>query len=280
VKNKRKIFRSIFLFAIVGIFAASLTSVTLLRLPHFYEQTRQDKFISFIILFCFYLLLVLIAVNILLIPHIVKYLKKSNLIFIITLIVILTILLSVNSAHYWAVPLVHTVEICFDAPSEDVSLTILELVDPSSDRLYSLARFGLDHYPIILDSGTCVNGQVMNLLSPLTHPYIGYQADVIIDKIPREGRFLISINKMPSIVTFNSDQETEISKRILVRDGFDKGAFHQNPWDQRWFKVFKLLSIFISSVFITLSLFGITEYFFNFADEFNNHSNGKLKDGN
>lgn len=280
VKNKTKIFLSIFLIAATIIVAASLTVVTLLRLPFFYEQPRQGKFISFIILFCFYLLPVFIATIYLLLPHIDQYLKKSNLIFIITIIVLLTILLSLNSAHYWAVPFVHSVEICFDASNGEDNLTILELVDPTTNRLFSLARFGLDHYPIILDSGTCVNGQVMNLLSPLTHPFIGYQADVLVEENPPDGRFMISINDVPSIVTFNSDQEEETSTRILVRDGFGKGGYYQNPWDLWWFKGIKLLNILLSAVFITLSLFGITEHLFNFAGESHHHSNGTSNDIN
>lgn len=280
MKNKQKIFLRIFLIGAAVVVAASLTVVTLLRLPYFYEQPGQGKFISFIILFCFYQLLVFIAAIYLILPHIDQYLKKSNLIFIITIIVLLTILLSLNSAHYWAVPLVHSVEICFDASNGEDSLTILEMVDPNTDRLYSLARFGLDHYPIILDSGTCVNGQVMNLLSPLTHPFIGYQADVIVDEMPPDGRLMISINKVPSVVAFNSDLETETSTRILVREGFVRGEMRRNPWDQRWFKGIKLLTILFSAVFISLSLFGITEHLFNFSGEFHYHSNGTSNDGN
>lgn len=272
---------SIISFIIVAVVvAACLTALTLFRLPIVYEQTAGQRTISFVLLGVLYLVLVLIASIIFIFPHINQYTKKSNLIFIITMVVILSAVMTVSSAHYWAVPQIHRVKLCFHAENEADNLKILKLVDPNTNRLYSPISFGFERYPIILDSGSCIEGQLTNLLSRLTLALIGYRVDVTVQENPPEGRFSISVNEEPAVVNFTQDAGEQTPMPIVVKDGFDKGTMIEVPWGQHWFIGLKLMIILISALFISLFLFGLTEAFFRFSDEAYHPPNGSSNDEN
>jgi len=192
--------------------------------------------------------------------------------------IFLTAVLAVSSAHFWALPQIHSVQLCFDASNGEDSLKIQKLVDPNTNRLYSPNSFGSNRYPIILDSGSCVDGQVMNLLSRLTLALIGYRVDVFVQDNPPDGRLLVSVNEAPAVVTFNRDDQNQTATPIVIKDGFDKGMSVNKPWGQLWFAGIKFITLMVSSIFITLVLFGITEHAFDYSDKDRNLTNGAVDD--
>ena len=280
MKIKDKTRNIILITLVAGIIAASLSALTLFRLVGFYEQTAGKKIISIIILGVFYCALIMLASIFFILPHIKQVTRKSSLIFMIMLFLLLTGVLTLSSANYWGVPQLHQVKLCLDASNERGSLAIEKLVDPNTNRLYSPNSFGFDRYPISIESGECIDGELTNLLSRLTLALIGNQVDVTVQNNPPDGRFFISINEAPAVVVFDRESDEQTPDPIVVKDGFDQGKRVGMPWGQRWFQGLKLLIVLISALFISVFLFGLTETFFTFPVENNLHSHERAGNEN
>ena len=251
-----------------------LTATTLFRFPAFYEGNPSQKTRTFLLTGLFFLILVVFTSTILLMPHIKSTLQKKNRLFSILMTILLTIILATTSANYWAVPEVHAMEICFDADEETGNLNILELVDPNTNRLYPPNSFGFNRYPIRVDSGKCLNGRIMMLISPLTQALIGYQVTASIEEGPPDGRLSIEINNKPSVVYFGQNAEPQDSNQIVLKDGFDNGTKYTEPWGRLWFIGLKLVAALISAIFIAIILSGLMEEIFSFPVQIDGRSNG------
>jgi len=271
--NRTQIITLIVLIALVSI---SITGISLLSLPFFYDQPTQVRTMIFIGVSILFFLLSHFAARVFILPYVKYYKTRSNLAFLIIIFIILTVTIALSYANLWAVPEIHKVEICFDADDGSQSLNIEKLVDPNKNRLFSPDSFGFRRYPIIVDSGSCISGRITNLVSRLTESLMADQITIGVQEAPPSGRFYVSINDVPAVFNFKQDGESQPSTSILFKDGFDQGRRIEEPWQQNWFICLKLIAIFIISIYLSLFLFGLTEKIQAFPDKINNPTNGEI----
>ena len=239
--------------------ALSLAAVIVMRFPAFYDQDTAQKAFTFGAVFTGMLLLILLANKAFILPYLLNLLQRENLAFIGLMLIIIGGTLGISSAHYWSVPEVHAVEICFDTTGEEESVRIQKLVDPSTNRLYSPASFGNQRYPLSIDSGECIRGSVTDLVSPLTQALMAPGLTVVYPQVPAEGRFYISVNDTPAVILFEEADEIITDNQVTFRDGFDQGRREVFPWRQAWFLGLKALAVLLSAAYLSLCLYGLTE---------------------
>lgn len=266
--------QKILMVVLIFLAALSLTAASLFRFPAFYESDSSHKVRLLLLTGLLFLALVVFATMLVILPHIKTIMRKKNLLFLIPMTILLTFILIAASANYWATPEIHTVEICFDADEVTGSLNILELVDPNTNRLYPPNSFGFNRYPIRVDSGQCLNGRIMMLISPLTQALIGYQVTASVEDGPPDGRLAIEINNAPSVVYFEQSAELEDSTQIVLKDGFENGTKDTEPWGELWFIGLKLVAALIGAIFIAMFLSGLMEEIFSFPEQIDGRSNG------
>lgn len=266
--------QKIIFFGIIFLIAASLTITSLFRLPIIYEQADQERTLIFIIFSLIILALILSGSILFILPNISLFMDKKTYIFLIVLSLILTAVFVLSSAHYWAAPEIHKIDICFTGELESTSLNIQKLVNPNTNQLFPPDSFGFSRYPITVKSGQCIHGRVIFLISPLTQALIGYQITATIGESPPDGRLLVSVNETPSVIYFDQDAENQNPEKVVLKDGFSQGIMLRNPYKQYWFIGMKLIAIIISSIFIALLLFGMTEEIFSFSNQKTNKSSG------
>ena len=267
-------YQRILFFGTIFLIAASLTITSLFRLPLIYEQTVQERTTIFIIFGLIILALILIASLFFILPIISLFINKNAILFIVILSLILSIAFVLSSAHYWAAPEIHKLDICFTGDAESTSLNIQKLVNPNTNRLFPPDSFGFSRYPITVESGQCIHGRVIFLISPLTQALIGYQITATIGESPPDGRLLVSVNETPSVIYFDQAANNQNPEIVVLRDGFSQGIMLRNPYKQYWFIGMKLIAIIISSIFIALLLFSLTEEIFSFSNQNTNKSSG------
>ncbi|MHA1280549.1 MAG: hypothetical protein ACTSQ8_25610 [Candidatus Helarchaeota archaeon] len=270
---EKKAIRTIILVLMIILISASITGICLLRLPLFYEQSLNGKVMLFFFVGLVFFILIHFVNKTFIFPYAKQYHTKNNLVFIIPMILFLLIAFAISSANYWAMPEINRVELCFDAENRSNSLKIGKLVDPNTNRLYPPDTFGFTRYPIIIDSGSCVNGRVIVLVSRLTQALMGYRITVNVQEIPPAGRFYLSVNDVPAVVNLVEDANSQSENAIVLKEGFDKGILLSSPYRQYWFMGVKVLGIIICSTYISLFLFGFTEKIIYTQSKTTNKSN-------
>jgi hypothetical protein len=246
----------LFYFLII-LTAISLSGKSLLSLPFFYNQSAQQRLITFLVVALVFCILVYFTSRIFILPYLRKLFEWKNLILIIVLVIFISMMLGINSAPYWAFPEIHEVEICFDAQVGGEHLRIEKLVEPSTNRLLPSDSFNHDRYPIQIPSGDCSDGRLVYLPSLLTRSLITPRLSVIIDENPPAGRFYISINEVPSVVNFKQEEESQTE--LIITEGFEQGKPMEGPWKQYWFLGVKIVAIFLSAMYLSLFLHGLAE---------------------
>lgn len=185
----------ILFYSLIVLTAISLSGKSLLSLPFFYNQSAQQRLITFLIVALVFCVLVYFTSRVFILPYLIILVEWKNLVFIIVLTIFLSMLLGINSAPYWAFPEIHKVEICFDAQEGEENLRIEKLVEPSTNRLFPSDSFNQDRYPLRVPSGGCINGRLVYLPSLLTRALIIPRLSVIVDENPPAGRFFINANR-------------------------------------------------------------------------------------
>ena len=239
--------------------AISLAGICLMSLPFFYEQTSQGKAFLCLGISAFFSVLVFLASKAFIFPFLTKFNNKASLVFLVLFSSLLFAGIGLGSANLWAVPEIHHIEICFTANDQIQSLTIEKIMDPNTTRLFPPDSIGVKRYPIVVESGSCINGRILNLVSRLTESLMGDQLIIEVIENPPSGRFYVRVNDAPAVVTFTQDEEDQQSASILITEGFDQGERINTPWSQPWFYTQKLIFIMFSAIFLSLFLFGLTE---------------------
>jgi len=259
--------KRLIIFIIVNeLVAISLAGICLMSLPSFYEQAAQGKVLLFLGVSVFFSVLVSLIAKVFILPFMAKLKNKASLVFLALFSSLLIIGIGLGSANLWAVPEIHQVEICFTADDESQSLSIEKIMDPNTKRLFPPISFGDNRYPINVESGTCINGRIMKLISRLTESLMGDQLQIDVQENPPSGRFYISVNKTPAVITFSQDEEEQQSASILITEGFDRAERINTPWGQSWFNILKFICIIFSASFLSLFLFGLTEHIQTFQE--------------
>ena len=240
-------------------FSVSLAARILLSLPFFYEQPAQQRIITFVIVFLGLFLSILLINYFLILPQHKLLLSKKNIFFIILLTIIITVTSAVSATHYWSRQEKHQVEICFDATNGTESLKIHKLVEPKTTRLFSPKSFGFSHYPITVQSGECIQGQMVTLYWRFPLRHILKIINVVVQENPPDGRLFIAVNDNPAVVYFDKNAEEPIGTEILFTEGFDQGEvlpFARNKYISLGVKA---ITLFLSSIYLAFVLFCLTE---------------------
>jgi len=271
--SKRTINIIIILFSLaIGI---CLSALILFNLIGFYEQNPGRQVTIFLIASLVVAILVLFSMRAFILPNIEKFKAWKNLIFIASVTIILILALSLGAKHYWDMPVVHKIEVCFDAEDGTGSVTIDEIIDPNTNRQYSPFAFGDSRYPLNLESGNCINGSLVNMLSRSNQWWIVPRVRFLIKTMPPDGRFYAAINDVPSVVYFDKDAEEPFPGEVIIDEGFEQGSKLTIPWHKAWFLVLKASMLFLSAIYLSFFFFGLTEQIITFSDDKSNPENGK-----
>ncbi len=249
------------------LFSGTLTSLILFSLPFFYEQTSSQQLVSFSILFICLLLFGFLFNKVLVKQYQVIIKSWKNVIFVVLLTIIIASATAVSSIHFWSRPELHQVEICFDAEIDTKQLEIHKLEEPKTNRLFSPKRFGFKHYPIIINSGECIEGQITTLYWSYPLRYILKIMNVVVQKNPPNGRLFISVNENPAVVYFDKQSEDFIGNEIFFTEGFDQGKVLDFARNKYIYLGFKSIVLGLSSLYLALILFSLTELILNYQPE-------------
>lgn len=259
--------RTIILIILLLVTSISLTAVFLLNLPFFYQQNNHTKLTTFVITFAGFFLLDSLLLKVLVFSYLKNAIKLKNLFLIGFLIIFLIITIGIGSNYYWSVPTLHHVEICFDAEDGSSTIIIPELTHHISNRLFPPEGFGLENYPLFLESGECVQGTVMTLYRRVMRFWNQPGMTVFIRQDPPDGRLFLNVNNTPTAVYFDQDSEEQPDNEVTVTAGFESGLRMDSPWDKTWFMAVKLLGVGFSAFGLALFLFGFTERVLKFSFE-------------
>jgi hypothetical protein len=262
ISQQAKILIIIGLSILIGM---SLSALCLLNISWFYEQTTTVQLKSLSILMIGFSLIAFFTTKRLILPIFAELSLLKNLLFIIWLIAFLALVLSIGAVYYWSVPEVQSVKMCFEAKEAQASVSIQELNEANTNRLFAPGNFGVDRYPIRIVSGSCAQGTIVNLVSQFSRWWIVPKIALTLEDMPQDGRLEIYLNDVRSVVDFSP----ETSKKIIVDEGLMNGIEKRLPWGQSWFLGVKFLVILISAVFISTFLFGLTEKMITFSSKEN-----------
>jgi hypothetical protein len=253
------------ILAAVG--AVSLAGVILLNLPFFYELSTAQSSITFSLVALVMFILITFSLKEFILPNLDVFREKKNIGVIIFLILFLSIIISFSSNYIWTTPEIYAVEICFDADDVSSPLGVQSLSHPKTNRLYPPETFGVNRYPITIDSGQCVNGQIITLLGRRLRYSGDAHLAVTIREDPPEGRFYISIDNSPSVVLFEDDADQPPTQTILVREGFKTISPWSSTVQRYWFYGIRIVMVLFSAMLVSLVLFGLTERTIKFSVE-------------
>jgi hypothetical protein len=270
---KNKTFHKTIIVLISVAAAMGLSLRVLLSLPFFYEQTPGQKILTLAVVFLAFLFLIWLSNKTFILPNLQEFTQLKNILFIILLFIIIASTSSVSTVHYWSKPEKHEVEICFDSTDGNESLEINKLVEPKTNRLFSPKSFGVKHYPIIVPSGECLQGQVVTLYWRYPLRYLLKIMSVVVEDNPPDGRLFISVNDNPAVVYFDKDAEDPVKTEISFTEGFDQGEvlpFARNLYISLGIKTIALI---LSSLYLSLFLFGLTGKILNLENVNNTNEN-------
>jgi hypothetical protein len=252
-----------------------LSALILFNLIGFYEQNPGRQITIFLIVSLVIAQLVFFSINVFILPFIAKFNAWKNLIFIASVTIVLILALSLGAKHYWDMPVVHKIEVCFDAEDGAGSVIIDEIIDPNTNRQYTPFAFGDSRYPLNLESGNCINGSLVNMISRSNQWWIVPRVRFLIKTTPPDGRFYTAINNVPSVVYFDKDAEEPFPGEVIIDEGFDQGSKITIPWHKAWFLALKAGMLFLSAIYLSFFFFGLTEQIITFSDDKSDPETGK-----
>lgn len=263
--NQSKSLRLFLLIFSSIIYAFGLSGVVLLNLPSFYLQNVQERLITFLVSVGILCISVLFAQKALILPFLKKFKKTRNLIFILLLVGFLTLTITVSSNHYWSIPTTHNLTICFTADDGTSTLVIPELGHSITNQLFSPEGFGENRYPLLVESGECINGSVMSFYRRVMRYWNEPGMTIFIREPIPDGKLSVKVNDIPSVIQFDQTGEEKTANEIGITDGFESGVMITNPWNQTWFLGVKALGMVLSAAFLAFFLWGFTERVFNYS---------------
>jgi len=251
--------KTIIFTVILLLSAISITMLSLLNLPFFYEKSHTEKAIAISLISLAFFLLTYFGGNIFILPYKRMFLEWKNLLFVAVMTVILTATFALSTVYYWSIPNIHTIEMCYDADKGDGSVMIESLMDPNRTRIYSPQKFKNSEYPLLVQSGNCINGEIVNLDSLIPRWWIVPRLTIYLAEEPPYGRFSVKVNEVESVVYFDDDYGNIYAGKLEFNEGFDQGTMIKQPWRQRWFFGVQAIWVIIGATFFSFLLWGITE---------------------
>lgn len=252
-----------------------LSALILFNIVGFYEQNPGRQIIIFLIAALVLAILVFFSIRAFILPNLTQFNNWNNLFFIAFVTIILILALTLGAKHYWDMPVMQNIEVCFDAEVGSGSVTIDEIIDPNTTRQYSPFAFGDSRYPLALESGKCINGNIVNFSSLSNRWWVGSRIRFLIKTTPPDGRFYAAINDVPSVVLFDKDAEKPFAGEIIIDEGFDQGTKLTIPWHKAWFLALKAGGLFLSAIYLSFIFFGLTESMVTYHQEKPDPETGK-----
>jgi hypothetical protein len=247
---------SIFISLAGGICFAALI---LFNITSFYEIDPKQQILIFVAAAIVLSIFLFFCNRTFIIPYRKSIISRKTVIFLAIMTVILTGAFSLGAKHYWEMPIVNRVEICFDADAGSGSLFIDEIIDPNTNRQYSPFSFSDARYPITIDSGECIQGNIVNMITRSYRWWIVPRLKFLIKTTPPDGRFYVSINDVPSVVYFDKDSEEPFTSEVIIDEGFDQGEKLTIPWHKAWFFGLKAGGLLLGAIYLSVLFFGLTE---------------------
>jgi len=244
---------------LVLVAAISFSSVFLLNFPLFYQQTSQERIVASLITLFVFLILNTFSLTAFILPSLQKFKKPKNLILLFGLMIFLSVTIAISLNYFWSIPTNHEIEFCFDGKDESSTIIIPLLAHPVTNRLYPPESFGVDNYPLFIDSGNCENGSVTTFYRHIMRYWHSPGMIVFVRDPSPDGKLSIEVNNTPSVINFDHDAEEQPGNEIVIFEGFDLGEKIEEPWDQNWFFGIRVVSVLISALYLSISLFGFTE---------------------
>ena len=254
MKKNQRIFASLFsLLAAMGI-----ASVIHLNLSYFYLLSHAEKILIWAVTWTVIILIMQFVNRVLIFPYMPLVFRKPNYWYLTIMILTLISVTALNSSNYWAHTVEHNLELCFDAKNAGEALKVQKLIDPNTNFLYSPESMGIKNYPILIKTGTCLQGKILTLYPRYFNSFLATRLLLEIGPNPPSGRLYMEVNGVPAVINFD-EAAIEPKEEIFLNEGFDTGSPILMPWRRTWFFGLKLIALCLNAVYLSLLFFGITE---------------------
>ena len=248
-----------FIFSAFSYLAAmAMACVIHFSLSYFYHLSTGAKILVWAVTFVIIRLTMHFANQAFILPYASSFVKRPNVIFLAIMVLVLTAAAALNSPDYWALPVEHDLKICFDSQEPGESLKIQKLIDPNTRRLFSSGTFGISSYPLVIKSGSCVQGKILMLYTSFMQSFLAPRLSLEVESDPPGGRLYMEVNEVAAVVNFDGAYSAP-EGGLILNEGFDAGRPILMPWWQRWFYGIKLIALFLSAVYWSLLFFGVVE---------------------
>ena len=257
--------RIISLVGFICLVSLSLSATSLFNFPSFYQLSTKEQNFTLLISTILFSIPALYVSRALILPTIGRFKKIKNLIFVVILLIFLSVVISISSNYYWSTPIVHNLEICFEADNAASKINIRELNHPVTNHLFPSDSFGSSRYPFPVESGECVSGNVMTFYRRVMRFWNKPGISIVIQGEAPAGRLFVNVNETPSAIVFDSDTEIDGNTIVTINEGFEQGTTLGTPWSQSWFLGIRMLAVLITGGFLSLFFFALSEKIIRFT---------------
>lgn len=241
------------------ILGGALSIVCLLNLPAFYDQSQTGMIGLFLGVLLLLGIVTFFFTKWFLLPYVRSYADRSNVLLIALLVMILLAVFASSSSYLWTIPQIQHVAVCYESPNKSDHLSLLEAHDTQSNREYSPQSLGSRIYPISIAANTCLESTVMALV-PASSPASGNGFAVTVSQKDNQDRATIRLNNAKKTYSLGDQDGVRNTESLSVdADPAKPGTFVMDPWGRKWMTLAKWASIMLSSAYIALLLFGISE---------------------
>ncbi len=239
----------------------------LLNLPAFYDRSQPAMIGLFLGVLLLFGIAIFFCTIWFVLPYVRSYADRRNLLLIVLLFVILLAVSVTSSPYLWTVPQIQHVAVCYESPNKSDHLDLLEAHDAQSNREYSPQSLGSQKYPILIAPNACIEGTVM-ALTPMSSPALGNGFAVTVSQKDDQDRATIRLNNAKKTYSLGNQDGIPNTESLSVdADPARAGTFVTDPWGRKWMVLAKWASLVLSSAYMALLLFGVSETVIARADQ-------------
>jgi hypothetical protein len=254
--SKTELAVTILISAVLG---GALSVLCLLNLPVFYDQSQRGMIGLFLGVLLLFGIGIFFSTKWFVLPYVRSYSDWSNLLLIALLVMILLALFVTSSPYLWTVPQIQHIAVCYESPNESDHLDLLEAHDIQTNREYSPQSLGSENYPISIAANTCLEGTLLALTAVSPHGWAHGFAVTVSQKGDQEQATL-RLNNAKKIFPLGNQDGIQSTETLSVdADPTRPGTFVLDPWGRKWMTLAKWASVVLSSAYVALVLYGISE---------------------
>ena len=241
-----------------GLFSFSLSTICLLNLPYFYELPQPAMIREFLIVLILFGLMVFFSLGWFALPYYRNYLRGNALWFMSTVTVILSVFFAFSLPFLWTIPQIQQVSICYESKNPSGQLQLFNVYDPTDGREFPPQSVGYQRYPITMPANSCITG-VAIALPKSNFSDFAHNLGITVDKKNNDDTVRIELNGVRTSVSLGAASGETNTQDIRVSLGSRRGTLILDPWGRKWMSAAKWSSIVLSSIYLALVLFGVTE---------------------